>query len=197
LRSARASACSARPATSAPAHNPHEDRGERPRPPDLRARPRGLNSRVGHIYEMIEAAAPAGTITQAFAWLPPTSEVGAALRSRRRPTPQRATQEAYSPSLNVHARCRLNLLTVRSVARRFAIGVPHRRRAPLTTPILMTPPRKRSVSKNSWCRVVSWRDVGIEPPETASPRNESAFAPGSKWWLVGQLLFWCHASPRV
>ena len=37
---------------------------------------------------MIEAAAPAGTITQAFSWLPPASEVGAALRSRRRPTPR-------------------------------------------------------------------------------------------------------------
>jgi hypothetical protein len=28
---------------------------------------------------MIEAAAPAGTITQAFSWPPPASEVGAAL----------------------------------------------------------------------------------------------------------------------
>jgi hypothetical protein len=37
---------------------------------------------------MIEAAAPAGTITQAFSWPPPASEVGAALRSRRRPTPR-------------------------------------------------------------------------------------------------------------
>src|SRR5262245_18782661 len=37
---------------------------------------------------MIEAAAPAGTITQAFSLLPPASEVGAALRSRRRPTPR-------------------------------------------------------------------------------------------------------------
>ena len=34
-----------------PAPNPHEDRGERPRPPNLRARPRGLNSRVGHLRD--------------------------------------------------------------------------------------------------------------------------------------------------
>jgi hypothetical protein len=39
---------------------------------------------------MIEAAAPAGTITQAFSWLPPASEVGAAPRSRRRSTPDTA-----------------------------------------------------------------------------------------------------------
>ena len=34
-----------------PAPDPHEDRGERPRPPDLRARPRGLNSRAGHLRD--------------------------------------------------------------------------------------------------------------------------------------------------
>src|ERR1043165_4027102 len=37
---------------------------------------------------MIKAAAPAGPITQAFSRLPPASAGGAALRSRRRPTPR-------------------------------------------------------------------------------------------------------------
>ena len=49
---------------------------------------RGGEERIAIMnQEPQRAAAPAGTITQAFSW-PPASEVGAALRSRRRPTPR-------------------------------------------------------------------------------------------------------------
>jgi hypothetical protein len=74
---------------------------------------------------MNEAAVPAGTITQAFSWLP-ASEVGAALRSRRRPTPRYdppvAARAIENAPVRLSTGCALSC-TVQVANHRKAIGL--------------------------------------------------------------------------
>src|SRR6266699_1412517 len=101
---------------------------------------------------MIEAAAPAGTITQAFSWLPPASEVGAALRSRRRPTPRHNPPVVATAIENDHGR-RLRVQTIQSYWLR-------------QLPLSNTPSSAESHTCGGRATLLSWKHTPPDPGVT-------------------------------